>query len=168
MAAATARGQTDLEQRLIRSDPVFARLATVIGWIKPSVKGTSNQLSSIRLATERFAHCWDELLPDERERALDLVLACFCDLESGVEGWTMVRSCVLEHVRSGSQKLMMARVCPQVLFKDLKVGAKRSGILVSRNLSQPFTCVPSQRATTADPDFPCSTTTGGAPRSGSS
>ncbi|GAA5895561.1 hypothetical protein JCM8208_005268 [Rhodotorula glutinis] len=102
MANVTAREQTALEQRLVHSDHVFARLASVLSWIEPAVRGNSNQVAGIRLAPERWAPCWHELLPDERERALDRVISSFCDLETGVEGWKVV------------------------LFRDVKVDARRS------------------------------------------
>ncbi|GAA5940131.1 hypothetical protein JCM3775_007272 [Rhodotorula graminis] len=99
MADAAPGQPATLLQRLAHTDPVFARLLTVYSSLTPAVisqrdsvgRSDSNNVANIRAAPERFARGWADLLPDERERAVDLVVSSFCDLEArSARDWTML------------------------------------------------------------------------------
>ena len=79
----------------VDTDQVFIRLQLLYRWLLPSVKGQGVARSTIANAANApasFRRIWHDLLPDERERAVDRLVSRFADLEAGVhDGWDMVR-----------------------------------------------------------------------------
>ncbi|GAA5940128.1 hypothetical protein JCM3775_007271 [Rhodotorula graminis] len=76
--------------RLIDSDQLFIRLSLVYHWLQPAVEGRSI-IPAVERAPASFERIWHDLLPDERERAVDILVSRFADLEAGVpRGWEMI------------------------------------------------------------------------------
>jgi len=79
----------------VDTDQVFIRLQFLYRWLLPSVQGPGVARSTVANAARApasFRRIWHDLLPDERERAVDLLVSRFADLEAGVhDGWDMVR-----------------------------------------------------------------------------